>query len=102
MLEEAPLPLPTPILESRREFCPPWHGNGKERSDSGHSLKKELIMPADRLDFSSKWNGMIKDNTYVFSLSNWMNGDATKSDREDLQRSRAWGKIEFSVSDIEL
>lgn len=52
-------------------------------------MKKELIMPADRLDFSGKWNGMIKDNTYVFSLSNWMNGDATKSDREDLQRSRA-------------
>lgn len=84
VLEEVFLLLLIFILELRREFCLLWYGNGKERLDLGYSLKKELIMFVDRLDFSGKWNGMIKDNIYVFSLSNWMNGDVIKLDREDL------------------
>lgn len=62
-------------------------------------MKTELIIPADRFNFRGKWNRIIKDDACVFSLSNWMNGDSIKSHKEDLQRSRAWGKIKCSVSD---
>lgn len=54
-------------------ILPTEHGNSEERSDSGYNLKMELTTPADRFNFRGEWNRIIKNDTYAFSLSNWMN-----------------------------
>lgn len=42
-------------------------------------MKVELIIPVDGFDFRDKWNSIIKNDTHVFSLNNWVNDDTINS-----------------------